>query len=92
MLARIVRAAELDHEDAERAEQQRVRGRNSRFSRWVASWRLMVSTSRFSQCARRSRWPLNSLIVLMPRSVSRKWLSRRAAQTIASDEAWRSGM
>ena len=70
------------------AEQQRVaRPWNSSSSRWVASWRFIVSTSRFSQCARRSRWPLKSLIVLMPRSVSRKWLSRRAAQMIASAEA-----
>jgi hypothetical protein len=66
--------------------------RNISRSLSVVSWRLTVSTSRLSQIARRSSWPLNSLMVRMPRKVSRKWLSRRAPQTIASADAWRRGV
>ena len=83
---------EIDHEDAEGAQQEPVRGLEHQVEALGGQLRFVVSTRRLSQCARRSRWPLKSLMVFMPRSVSRKWLSRRAAQMIASDEACRSGM
>ena len=66
--------------------------RNINPSFCVVTWRLTVSTSRLSQWAWREACALNSLMVRIPRRVSRKWLSRLAPHTIASTEALRSAV